>query len=197
MSTDEMQKIRNRWLTFLMHTELAKNHKMANMIASGGQPPAPNPIVDRLLPSLLYVRLGALLDETFEDFITAKGLAMPRRYRNDFNGRITFLDDQGLLKYASRLHTLRQKRNEVAHEPSSFRTWSELEDAVAIAQTELAHLSLVGDRPVYEFYAQRNPRQEPERGYLITFDYRYGLKVDGKRAIEVSWTRSYGGIEDS
>lgn len=197
MTTSGTGKIQDRWLTFLMDAELAKNYRMANMIASSGQPPAPNPILEALLPSLLYVRLGALLDETFEEYITGNGLVMGRSYRNDFNGRITFLNDQGLLKDASILHALRQKRNQVAHEASHFCTWRELEDAIAIADTELQHLGLVGSRPKYEFYAERNPRKKPEPGYVLTFDYCYGLEVDGEKAVEVSWTVHHGGEGNS
>jgi hypothetical protein len=193
MSVSGIGNVQNIWRTFLMDAELAKHYKMANMIAGLGQPPAPNPILEALLPSLLYVRLGALLDEIFEEYITANGWVISKPYRNDFNGRITFLSDQGRFQDASRLHTLRLKRNELAHEASRSCTWTELENAIAVADTELQHLGLVGTRPQYEFYAERNPRKQPESGYVLTFDYCYGLKVAGKKAIEVSWTVNHGG----
>src|SRR5579872_2051249 len=111
MSTGGMASVQDGWLTFLMDVELAKNYKMANMIAGLGQPAAPNPILDALLPSLLYVRLGAFLDETLEEYITANGMVMSSPYRSDFNGRITFMNGQGRLNDATKLHVLRVKRN--------------------------------------------------------------------------------------
>ncbi len=193
MTTNGIQNVKNDWRTFLMNAELAKNYKMANMIAGFGQPAAPNPILEALLPSLLFVRLGSLLDDIFEEYITEKTLVMGNSYRGDLNGRINYLIGQGLLQDGPRLHALRQKRNELAHEASRSCTWKELEEAVALVDTELQHLGLVGTRPQYEFYAERTPRPKSEPGYVLTFDYCYGLKAAGEKAIEVSWTVHYGG----
>jgi hypothetical protein len=193
MPTGSLASIQGCWLTYLMDMELAKNYKMANVIAGLGHP-APNPILEQLLPSLLYVRLGAFLDETFEEYVTANGLVMSTRYRSDFNGRITFLNDQARLKDAAKLHALRVKRNGLAHEATKSCTWAELEDATTVADSELQHLGLVGPSPKYEFYAERKPRNQPEPGYVMTFDYCYGLKFGEKKAVEVSWTVNHGGI---
>lgn len=162
MPTSGNREIQGRWLKFLMDTELALNYKIVNMFVGHAQPSAPNPILEALLPSLLYVRLGALLDEALDEYIMENDLVMSRPYRSDFNGRITFLNGQGLLKDASRLQVLRKMRNQVAHEASRSCTWRELEDAIVIADMELQHLGLVDTRPKYEFYAQRNPREKPE-----------------------------------
>ncbi len=180
------------WLTFLMEMELAKHYKMAAMIVNAGRPTAPNPILEQLLPSLLYVRLGAFLDETLEEYIIANGLVMSKPYRNDFNGRITFLHDQGRLRDAAKIHALRAKRNSLAHGAMNSCTWAELEDATGIADAELQHLTLVGPRPKYEFFGERNPRAVPDPGDVITFDYCYGLKDGGKKTIEVTWTVHVG-----
>jgi hypothetical protein len=189
MSTSS--NIQNTWKTLLMHVELAKNYKMANMIAGLGQPPAPNPILETLLPSLLLVRLGALVDETFEEYITSNSMVMDRSYRNDFNGKIKFLNDEGRLNDATGLHNLRLKRNELAHEASRSCTWADLEGAIGIVDAEFQYLGLIGPRPKYEFYAERTPRPQTNPGYALTFDHCYGLKVEGRKAIEVSWTVNY------
>jgi hypothetical protein len=183
--------IRRSWSTYLMHVELARNHKMANLVAASGLASAPNPILEALLPSLLYIRLGALLEDAFAEYISANGLVIGAPYRSDFNGRIRFLDDQGCLKDASSLHVLRRKRNQLAHDASESCIWEDLEDGIVTGQAELEYLGLAGPRPHYEFYAERNTRDEAEPGYLGTQDYCYGLKVDGRKAIEVSWSESY------
>jgi hypothetical protein len=65
----EMQKA---WTTFLMEAELANNYKMANVLTGIGGLSAPNPVLDLLLPSLLYVRLGSLIDEALAESSTPR-----------------------------------------------------------------------------------------------------------------------------
>ena len=79
MSIGGGSSLERGWRAFLMDAELAKNYRMVSML-NGGHIPAPNPILENLLPSLLYVRLGALLDETFEDYIDTNGLVMAKSY---------------------------------------------------------------------------------------------------------------------
>lgn len=68
------------------------------------------------------------------------------------------------------------------------------EDAITVVDSELQNLNRVGPRPQYEFYAERNPRSEPVEGYGLTHDYCYGLKREGNKALEVSWTINYGAV---
>ena len=111
---------------------------------------------------------------------------MPAPYKNDFNGRICFLASQGRLNDTSNVHNLRRRRNELAHEATQSCHWSEVDAGIDLAQAELQHLGFVGPRPQLEFYGQRVPRT-PEPGYLIAFDFCYGLKTQGEKVIEVSW----------
>jgi hypothetical protein len=185
-------EIRGSWFVLLVDTELAKNYKIANMLAGRGHVPAPNPILDALLPSLLYVRLGAFLDEAFEEYVNAAGMVMGKPYRGDLNGRIAFLNDQGKLVDAAKLHALRLKRNELAHESSRSCKWSDLDEAIHVADAELQHLGLVGPRPKFEFYAERNPKSPTEPGYIMSHEYCYGLRVGSEKVAEVSWTVNIG-----
>lgn len=189
--TSSAPDIQRTWQTFLMDTELAKHYKLANM-ASGIGLSAPNPILESLLPSLLYIRLGALLDESLEEYITSNSLVMSNRYRNDLNGRITFLDNEGKLGSPTKLHEIREKRNHVAHEVAHSCTWTDLEEAIMNTDIELQHLGLVTERPQYEFYAERTRRKEAESGYMMTFACCYGLKVGEAKVVEVSWLENVG-----
>jgi len=182
-----MATIKEAWLAFLVDVELAKHY---NQVDVHSRSLAPNPILDALLPSLLYVRLGSLLDDFFGDHIINKRLVMPRSYRNDLNGKISFLNDQSLLKDASKLHGLRLKRNELAHEAEKSCTWKDLDDATNDAEAELQHLGLVGSPPKFEFYAERKPRASADPGCFISFDYCYGLRINGAKHIEVSWQQN-------
>jgi hypothetical protein len=53
---------------------------------------------------------------------------MGKTYGTDLDGRITFLNDQGLLRDAPKIQALRKKRNELAHKASHSCSWSELEE---------------------------------------------------------------------
>jgi hypothetical protein len=181
----------SNWKTFLMDTELAKHYKLANMV-SGIGPSAPNPILEALLPSLLYMRFGALFDEVLEDYIATNNLTMSSQYRNNLHGRITFLNDFGKLKDAAKLHDIRDKRNQIAHDATQSCTWRDLEEAIMNVDIELQHLGLVMGKPQYEFYAERQPREQPESGYMMTFACCYGLKVGNTKVVEVSWLENIG-----
>jgi len=81
-----------------MDLELAKNYKAVSVLATVGGLPAPNPLLDVLLPSLLYVRMSSALDEALEEYIDRSGLNFGKPYKNDFNGRICFLADNDRLR---------------------------------------------------------------------------------------------------
>jgi hypothetical protein len=181
-STAGMMNIPEIWATFLIETELARNVKKAHYL-SGLRSPAPDPIGDRIIPSLLYLRLGSILAEAFEEYIDNNGLTMTKPYRNDLNGRICFLADQGRLGDPSKVHDLRRRRNELAHEATRSCDWSEVDAAIDVAQSELQHLGFVGPRPQFEFYGNRSPRT----GEPFAFDYCYGLKSNGEKVVEVTW----------
>ncbi|HJT79215.1 MAG TPA: hypothetical protein VJ739_18610 [Gemmataceae bacterium] len=186
----DTQKI---WTTFLMEAELAKHYKMANVISSVGGPPAPNPILDMLLPSLLYMRLGSLIDEGLVEYLDLQGLFLTKGYRDDFNGRTCFLDDQGKLNDAAKIHAIRKQRNLLAHEADQSCTWDVLAGAIFDGHAELQHLGLVGSRPVYEFFGERSGIKASQRGHKFAMDYVYGLKEGGRPVIKVSWTVDFGG----
>jgi hypothetical protein len=176
------------WTRLLMEAELAKNHHMANIVGGFGTVMTPNPIVEKLLPSLLFIQVGSFLDESFEGYIDNNSLPFGRPYRSDFNGRICFLNDRGLLADGVRVHALRNKRNGLAHDPAQSCTWDELENGIQTTDQELQHLQLAGPRPKYEFFGERRPGQPPP-GYVLRLDYRYGLKQDGIVVVEIAWHR--------
>ncbi len=192
--TTDTQKV---WTTFLMEAELAKNHKMANVMSGGlGGLPAPNPILDMLLPSLLYVRLGSLIDEALAEYIDLHGLVIAKPYKEDFNGRTCFLADQGRLNDAAKIHAIRKQRNLLAHEANQSCTWEVVAAAITEGHAELQHLGIVGVRPVYEFFGERSAMKAGNPGYAFSQDYCYGLKENGQRVIGISWTVNYGGAGD-
>lgn len=187
--------IRDSWRAYLIEVQLAKNYNKANLDAYAS---AHNPILEALLPSLLHVRLGSLLDEALKEYIAGNSLEMPMPHKTDFNGRIDFLNDRGRLEDAARLHAIRLKRNDLAHDPSCSCTWEDLEAAIEAADVELQALGMVDPRPEYVFYAERSTPEPPtEPGYLYSQVYGFGLRLKRKKVVEFKWTVNHGDAPDS
>jgi hypothetical protein len=183
--------IRQSWERFLIDIELAKNYGGVAVLGQiGGFPPPPNPLLDVLLPSLLYVRLGSILAEALTEYIDSNSLPFGKPYRNDFNGRISFLAAGSHLRDAAKLHAIRDRRNELAHETTVYNpslptacNWPEVDQAANDGNAELEHLGFVGGRPEYRFWAGQESLSEPGR---MTHDYVYCILLNGKAVFKVS-----------
>lgn len=183
-----LDPIREGWRNFLIEAAFAKDYKTPYIIESHG-PVANNPVLDSLLPSLLIVKLASLVDEALSEYISQKGLTIPKMYRTDFNGKINFLRDSSHLKDAARLHKLRDFRNDLAHESRIKATWEGLETAIETADQELQHLGFVGPRPQFEMSAERVPVEPVDPKYLMSFNYSVTLKSEGKKVAEFTWSK--------
>jgi hypothetical protein len=188
-----MSDVQSGWFRFLMDAELAKSYKMAGMIGSHGMGVTPNPLLESLLPSLLYIRLGAFLEDTFGDVIDARGL--PGK-KDRFADRIEVLNSHQLLKDTAAVHLVRKRRNELAHEPGQSCDWDELENAIRIAHAELESLGLVGARPQYEFVGERK-MGTPDPDYSMAQDFCYGLKQNDEWVLKCSWKVNFGDKKES
>ncbi len=116
MTTSDASTTQEVWFKFLRDTVFAKNYQSIGVVAQPWVPRSPNPILDELLPSLLFTRLCSILDEALGEYIDSIGIVIARPYRDDLNGRIRILADQGRLNDPGRLHDIRRRRNTLAHE---------------------------------------------------------------------------------
>lgn len=181
------QGILDGWHQLIQEIVLVKNHESANQISSIGLP-APNPILNYLLPSLFYIKLASLLDEALDSYIDSSNLDMPTSYRRNLDGRINFLKDENLLLDSAKLHAIRQRRNELAHKKHRHATWKELDNALDVVEAELQALEIVDNRPKYEFYAERTRATvPPKEGVAFAMNCCYGLKQNGEKVVELSW----------
>lgn len=174
---------------FLQDLEMARNYAMPYRMAAIGHI-ARNPILENILPSLLYIRMVSFFNDGLTSYIDNKNFSMPKeKYRKDFNGRINFLGDNKLIKATDECHRIRERRNSIAHDSTSNATWDEIDKDLSILEEELRNLNLIGQRPSYEFYAERSAmRDSEEPNVLFEQDYCFGLKEDNKKRIKVPWT---------
>ena len=111
MSSGSSADIQQWWNHFLQEIELAKNHHMSALLNLFGGT-FPNPLLDYMLPSLLYVKMVAILDQALIVFIRDRGLTVPENeYGHALHGRIKYLNDQSLLTNYAGLHGIRKLRN--------------------------------------------------------------------------------------
>jgi len=178
--------IRQAWRNFLIEVAFAKDYKTPYEIESLGPLPN-NPILDHLLPSLLVLKLASLVDEALSEHIAQAGLTIPKTYRADFNAKINLLRDGGYLKDPSKIHQLRELRNELAHESSRKATWKDLDTAIDTADNELQHLGFVGLRPQFEMCAERVPVEPSDPKFVMSFKYSVTLTSGGKKVAEFTW----------
>lgn len=177
------------WHRLLQEIELARNHHLSSML-SGFSGAFPNPLLDYLLPSLLYLKLAAILDETLDSYISHHRLLVPKKYKNDLHGRIEFLNDRGLIADYSSLHKIRGLRNLLAHQVSEMTDWEKLNIDLGIVENEFQKLGFVGDRPKYEYFGERSAMREcDEPGIAYAQDFRYGIKSSDRVTMEICFTR--------
>lgn len=177
------------WNLFLQEVELAKSYHMPYVLIGLGNTWR-NPLLDLLLPSLLSVKLVALLDQGLAEFITQQHSPMPKKYQGTLNGRIEFLNDQGKLKHFQSLHQIRLNRNRLAHEVSTQSTWETLSAEINIVEGELQNLGLVGERPIYSFFGERSELQSSNKpGVAFSQEFRFGIKCDETVVMEIRTRR--------
>lgn len=179
--------ITEAWRRLLLEVELAKHYPHTYLLHGGHA--HHDPLLDYLLPSLLYVKSVSVIDEALIAYINNHALTIPRRYYNSLHGRIEFLSDQGILAARDALLAIKDRRNDIAHTATAQATWDELNWAVNEIEKALQGIGLVSTRPVYEFHTEKSEAKEStEPGVLFTEDYFYVIKENGKRAVQISWT---------
>lgn len=152
-------------------------------------PAAKNPVVERLLPSLLHVKAVAILDHGLRAGIDDKGLKVPKKpYGTDLKGRIDYLADNRHIADRSPLHLIRGTRNEVAHEPEGAVDWVELDRDVKAIDSALAELKVVSEMPKWEVFSERSDAGAGQISKAAcTFHYRIGIKQGDNLIAEITW----------
>ena len=175
------------WRVFLIQLAFAREYPMAYQVSSPGLATR-NPILESILPSLLYIKMAALMDGALEEYIAANQLQPGKRYRADFNGRINFCSDSGFINNGADLHGVRTMRNDTAHKPLASVDWDELDRDIVHVHRALKQLGFVGERPEFRVEAERSAfRQSDEPGILGSRDYSVRVMHGDKKAAEFKW----------
>lgn len=187
--------ISRSWRRLCCEVVLAKHYPHTSMLDGLFSSASRNPLLEKLLPSLLYVKMVAELDYGLQTYIDREGLTMPGRYR-DLNGRINFLHDNGRVNDRAECHRIRHRRNQLAHEANQHADWQELEKDVAILHSELEHLGLVGPWEELEFFGERSQmRDSDDPGVAFAQDITCGVKLGGEWVYSFRTTKSYHNSE--
>ncbi len=182
MSTTQQSDISTLWRQFLIDVAFAREYNIGYF---GTQLRVKNPVVERLLPSLLHVKAAAILDHALQTFCDDRGLSIPRRqpYGDTLHGRINYLGDNGHLTASAVLHTVRGSRNAIAHDPTDTIDWTKLDNDIQIIHHALVELTFVDRMPDFTVRAERSAAGEgrvPDA--ICTVDYSIGV-FEGERIV--------------
>jgi len=170
------------WLRFFFDLEFASKRTIAMDV----HPLIHDAIGDEIIPSLLYVRLVAILDEAFISYINNEWQQPPKL--TTLGARIDWLKSRSRLKSPTDVYAVKNMRNELAHTSSKRCAWSDLPSAIEIVNGELEHLHFVGPVPVREMSFERNPRPTPNPGAYVTHDYKFAIKIRGLTGLTYNGT---------
>ncbi len=88
------------------------------------------------------------------------------------------------------VHSVRVKRNQYAHEPNVYSTWESLAEDLQIIENALLELNLIEATGDLEYFAERSAMESSEKpGVSFTRKFAYGVKVNEKRRLEISWNQ--------
>jgi hypothetical protein len=175
------------WREFRLEAEALKHYHQSYALYIGHT--HRDPLLDRSLPALLYIKAVAVFDDALALWLDANNHILNKPYKDDLNGRIRYLGDNSLLTGTDELHRIRRMRNSLAHEPRATCSWEEFTRDVEILESRLMDLSLVRRTPDLAYFAERSAiKESTEPGIAFERTFSFGVKENGKIALEVTWT---------
>lgn len=181
---------REVWQRFRIEAEAAKHYHLPYSLYTGQS--HRDPLLEELLPSLLFIRATAILDDAVELWLNQNDHVLKHPYKNDLNGRINYLGDKAILTNITALHDTRLRRNELAHEARSYCSWKELDSAIIIIESCLILLNLIEPTPNLEYFSERSALENSEDPQVdATRTFKYGIKANGNLVLEISWKQNF------
>jgi hypothetical protein len=168
------QGIDKSWRRFLIDVTFGRHYpayySMSALHVRGARR---NPILDNLLPSLLYIKAVAILDAALLSKLDEHGVK-PKQFghRNDLYGRIETAAAAGVIANKGVLHGIRSLRNDVAHEFAEKTDWKTLDRDIKGINDALQEMGFAGALPSLNVRWQRSPKQElKDASAVLGFDY--------------------------
>jgi hypothetical protein len=181
---------REAWRRFRLEAEATQHYPMSYSMYIGQT--HRHVLLDEVLPALLEIKATAILDDALDLWLLRNGHALAKPYKDDLNGRLTYLKDCGLLPGAELLHDVRKRRNALAHEPGARIDWNTLRGDVELIERALVQLGLANATGVLEAYAERSALQEStEPGISFERTLEYGVREGEVKALEVKWAQRF------
>lgn len=110
------------------------------------------PQIQAATASLLYINLLSILDDAMATQMTTDEYARCGKVHN----RITFLRARGKVLDEAGLFAIKDRRNEIGHEPEKDATVDELNSAVEKVEEQLLAWGLIQRLPAYELRYERS-----------------------------------------
>jgi hypothetical protein len=187
---NETWKPQDAWRRFRLEAEAAKNYPSSYALYVGQT--HRDVLLETLLPTLLYVKAVAILDDSLDLWLDQNGHQLRPPYRDDLNGRLEYLGDKHLLANVDALHVVRKERNRLAHEPGTSCDWPRFASDVAVVEQALLGLGLVHPTPQLEYFCERSAMEDSkEPGVSFSRRFKYGVRENGKPALEVAWVQKF------
>lgn len=183
MKLKDYEDIRDKWRLLLIDLMFARHYTLGDRL---GRSSAKNPVIDRLLPSLLHVKAVSILDYALRAWIDSDsgGSVVADRLRQ----RIDYLAKRKALPDCTPLRSVCDRRNKLAHEPTEALNWNELDRDISITHNALFELKILDEMPQWEIFAERSGAERGEvPGAISTFHYRIGIKEGEKVIAEIKW----------
>jgi hypothetical protein len=178
-------KPQEAWRRFRLEAEAARNDPSCYALYSDQT--HRDPLLEALLPTLLYIKAVAILDDALDVWLEQNGHQLRPPYRDDLNGRLDYLGDNRLLQDVDAVHAVRRERNRLAHEPGTSCDWRRLGDEISVVETALLSLGLVRPTPQLDYFCERSAIEgSNEPGVSFSRRFSYGVKENGKPALEVA-----------
>ncbi len=178
------------WHRFRLETETVKHYPRSYALYIGQT--HRDILLDQILPTTLYIKAACILDDSIAKWLTENGHTLKKPYRNDFNGRICYLNDNSLYIKSDDLHEIRRKRNSFAHEPRVHCTWDELEKGVSIIEHFLVGFDLAVETKALEYFGERSAMKESDDPKIkFTRKFSYGVTEEGEKALEIAWDQNF------
>src|ERR671918_17676 len=183
-------KPQEAWRRFRLEAEAAKHYPSSYALYIGQT--HRDVLLEALLPTLLYVKAVAILDDALDLWLEQNGHELRPPYRNDLHGRLQYLGANRLLEDVDALHAVRRERNRLAHDAGTSCDWRRFGDDLLVVERALLSLGLVRPTPQLEYFCERSAMEgSSEPGVKFSRRFSYGVKENGKPALEVAWTQKF------